>query len=266
MSSYATTLISKVESERKILNGSSAKQVRSTTQRARVRTIAEQYFNEVRPLILQNTMDGAPVQDVDTLMQTILELSQKHSSTTKYKTAFKDLKKQLQLLDKWLVISPSQQSAPGREQVDDRIVRTLQALLPGAALSYEQALVDLACNERLSWRGPATDLRESLRETLDHLAPDNDVMSAQGYKQQKDVHGPTMKQKVRFILRSRRASKGVSATAENAVVAVDEALGSFVRSVYTQSSISTHTPTTRDEALRVLGLVRVVLCELLEVK
>jgi hypothetical protein len=199
-------------------------------------------------------------------MQVVFELTQKHSSTTKYKSAFKDLKKHLQLLDKWLVCSPSQQSTPGREQVDGRIIQTLQTLLPSAALSYEQAFLDLARNDRLSWRGPATDLRESLRETLDHLAPDSDVTSAPGYKQEKDVHGPTMKQKVRFILRNRNASKGVAATTEDAVTAVEEALGSFVRSVYTRSSISTHTPATKDEALRVLGLVRVVLCELLEVR
>lgn len=266
MSSYVTVLISDVEAERKILNGTPAKQIHSVTQRIRVREIVERYFNEVRPVIIQNTMDGAPVQDVDKLMQTVLELSQKHSSTTKYKYAFQGLKKHLHLLDKWLVVSPSHQSTPGREQVDGRIVQTLQTLLPGAALSYEQALLDLAHNERLSWRGPATDLRESLRETLDYLAPDNDVTSAQGYKQQKDVHGPTMKQKVRFVLRNRNASKGVAATTEDAVAAVEDALGSFVRSVYTRSSISAHTPTTKDEALRVLGLVRVVLCELLEVR
>lgn len=266
MSSYVTASISEVEAERKSLNSNSGKQVQSVTERTRIREISERYFNEVRPLIVQNTMEGAPLQDADRLMQVILELTQKRSYTTKYRNAFKDLKKHLQLLDKWLVCSPSPQSTPGREQVDGRIVQTLQTLLPSAALSYEQALLDLACNDRLSWRGPATDLRESLRETLDHLAPDGDVTSASGYKQEKDVHGPTMKQKVRFILRNRNASKGLAATAEDAVTAVEAALSSFVRSVYTRSSISTHTPSTKDEALRVLGLVRVVLCELLEVR
>lgn len=266
MSSYVTSIASEVEAERRKLNGAAGKQIQSAVQRTRIREIAERYFNDVRPLIAQNTMGGAPLNDVDKLMQAVLELSQKNSSTTKYKSTFKDLKKHLQLLDQWLVCSPTRQSTPGREQTDERIVQTLQALLPSAALSYEQALVDLAQDERLSWRGPATDLRESLRETLDHLAPDSAVTSADGYKQQKDVRGPTMKQKVRFILKKRSVSQGVAATTEDAVDAVEVALGSFVRSVYTRSSISTHTPTTKEEVLSVLGLVRVVLCELLEVR
>jgi hypothetical protein len=146
------------------------------------------------------------------------------------------------------------------------MITTLKALLPSAALSYEQALLDLSQEQRLSWRGPAADLREALRETLDHLAPDEEVVSAPGYKQEPGTHGPTMKQKVRFILRSRGLSKAVSATTEDATSSIDEAIGSFVRSVYTRSSVSTHTPTEKSEVRRVLDLVRVVLSELLEIR
>jgi hypothetical protein len=147
-----------------------------------------------------------------------------------------------------------------------RIVTTLRALLPSAALSYEQALIDLDQPERLSWRGPATDLREALRETLDHLAPDTDVKGSAGYKQEADTRGPTMKQKVRYILKNRGVSKMLAAPAEDATVSIDEAIGNFVRSVYTRSSVSTHTPTDKNEVLRILDFVRVVLCELLEVR
>src|SRR5690606_26559968 len=132
------------------------------------------------------------------------------------------------------------------------------------AMSYEQALIDLRTEDRLSWRGPATDLREALREVLDKLAPDDEVKAAPGFKPEPDARGPTMKQKVRYVLRNRRVSKSISEPTENAATAVDEALGAFVRSVYTRSSVSTHTSTSRGEALRVLDLVRVVLCELLE--
>jgi hypothetical protein len=120
--------------------------------------------------------------------------------------------------------------------------------------------------ERLSWRGPAADLREALRETLDYLAPDSEVESSVGYKQEPNVQGPTMKQKVRFILKNRGLSKALSSPAESATASVDEALGTFVRSVYARSSVSTHTPTDRMEVQRVLDLVRVVLAELLEAR
>ena len=74
-----------------------------------------------------------------------------------------------------------------------------------------------------------------------------------------------MKQKVRFVLKNRGASKAVSGPAESAIDGVEESLGTFIRSVYTRSNVSTHTPTDKAEVLRVRDLVRVVLSELLEV-
>jgi hypothetical protein len=101
---------------------------------------------------------------------------------------------------------------------------------------------------------------------LDHLAPDTEVVEMPGYRQEPDAKGPTMKQKVRFVLRSRGTPKAAAATAETATDAVEAALGTFVRSVYTRSSVSTHTPTDRGEVARVADLVRVVLCEMLEIR
>src|SRR5205823_1474125 len=82
---------------------------------------------------------------------------------------------------------------------DKRIIETLSELLPTAALSYQQAIADLADDSRVSFRGPALELRETLRTTLDHLATDDAVTAEDNYVQEKDRHGPTMKQKVRFI-------------------------------------------------------------------
>jgi hypothetical protein len=75
-----------------------------------------------------------------------------------------------------------------------------------------------------------------------------------------------MKQKVRHILRKRGVGKTAMQSPEAAAQAVDEIIGTFVRGVYTRSSISTHTPTDRAEILRVRDWVRVALCELLEVR
>ena len=152
------------------------------------------------------------------------------------------------------------------EAVDKRILDTLIQLAPSAALSYEQALLDIGNDSRLSWRGPATDLREALRETLDQLAPDKQVAAQPGFRLEKDCSGPTMKQKVRFVLARRGRPKSAMEAPEQAAVAVEEAVGAFVRSVYTRSSVSTHTPTDKDEILRVRDWVRVALCELLEAR
>lgn len=266
MASHVTKLLVSLEVERKALNKAPGTQLQSNTARGRLRSLAESYFNDVRPSLIDNTAEGQHVEEVDSAMQELLTLCHRHGSIQKYKALLSKAKKHLVLLDSRLIASPPRQGVESRTEVDARIVTTLRALLPSAALSYEQALLDLSQEQRLSWRGPATDLREALRETLDRLAPDEEVIAAQGYKQEKDVSGPTMKQKVRFILKSRQVSRAIASTTEEATNSVDESIGAFVRSVYTRSSVSTHTPTNKDEVLRVRDLVRVVLAELLEVR
>jgi len=144
-------------------------------------------------------------------------------------------------------------------------LRTRPTFLPTAASAYHQAILDLNADQRLSWRGPATDLREALRETLDHLAPDKDIQAEPNFRLEPEAKGPTMKQKVRYILSKRGVGKSSSAPAEDAVSTVEALLGAFVRSVYTRSSVSTHTSTDKNEVLRIRGLVRVALGELLEI-
>ena len=61
---------------------------------------------------------------------------------------------------------------PAQTSVEVQIIETLQSLVPTAALSYQQAIRDLADSTRVSYRGPAAELREVLREVCDHLAPD----------------------------------------------------------------------------------------------
>src|SRR5205085_2867453 len=84
------------------------------------------------------------------------------------------------------------------------ILTTLERIgLQETARSYRQVLIDLSEARRLSYRGTATELREVVREVLDHLAPDDQVTSTAGYKQQPGTDGPTMTQKARFILKAR---------------------------------------------------------------
>jgi len=146
------------------------------------------------------------------------------------------------------------------------IYETLLKLVPTAALSYKQALLDLAEENRISFRGVATEFREALRETLDHLAPDKDVMVQQNFKLEKDKKTPTMKQKVRFILRMRELPDNAIKPPEDAVEIVEERIASFARSVYERSSISTHVATQKGEVLQVKKYVSTVLAELLGIQ
>ncbi len=147
--------------------------------------------------------------------------------------------------------------------MENIIYETLLQIIPTAALSYKQALVDLADKNRISYRGVANELRETLRETLDHLAPDKVVTSQPNFKFEKDRTKPTMKQKVRYILKARELSENYLKPPEEAVEIVEELIASFTRSVYERSSISTHVTTKRSEVLQIKKYVDAVLAELL---
>jgi len=260
-------LITSVEGVRKQVSKGQSVQVNSQKEKKQLQQLIDSYFREVRPSILSHEASPDFVKEIDTEMQDLLICSHKQTKRSLVKQRLADLKKKLiQLEAHSVALVATGSSTEATNLVDRRVIETLQHLVHSAALSYEQALIDLDGPDRKSWRGPATDLREALRETLDHLAPDKDIRSQPGFKLEPDAKGPTMKQKTRFILLKRGLSKTLSETPEKAVDSIEAAIGSFVRSVYKRSSISTHTPTVRDEVLRVRDWVRIVLCELLEIR
>jgi len=266
MGSLLPNFVLKLAQARKDLNKVPSLQLQSQKQRKYLRTLVEDYFNTIRPFFIGASQQDQNVVDVDAAMQKLLVLCHKRGTVKRYQTLLSNARKGLIAIDSHHVaLACLDENANHDNRVDLKIIETLNRLVPSAALSYQEALQDLQIDHRLSWRGPATDLREALRETLDHLAPDSDVTSMDGYKQSPDTNGPTMKQKVRFIMKSRGIPGSLSAPAETATKAVESAVGSFVRSVYTRSNVSTHTPTDRAEVIRIRDFVRVVLCELLEI-
>lgn len=228
--------------------------------------VVDNYFREVRDRLAVGGVDSDTLLSLDRDMHELLEMSRKNSAVQTYRSQIKKMRKHLLSAEKSALNLSGTHGVTQLEEVDRMIINTLTSLLPSAARSYEQAMRDLRSADRLSWRGPATDLRESLRETLDHLAPDKDVVEQPGFKLEKDTTAPTMKQKVRFIMRKRGTRRSAAESPEAAAQAVDEIVGTFVRSVYRRSSVSTHTPTDRNEVLRIRDWVRVALCELLAIR
>jgi Predicted pPIWI-associating nuclease len=137
---------------------------------------------------------------------------------------------------------------------DEQIIDKLNALVPSAALSYKQAILDLRDDSRVSFRGPALELREALREILDHLAPNAEV---------KDRTGPTTKQKVRFILKT-KGKRSSSDTPEQAVTAFEEAIAGLTRAVYELSSKATHVAGERQTVAQLRRYVVAILHDILE--
>jgi hypothetical protein len=253
------TFLDDLEGLRKALARVSSRQVGSPSIKALMHDVASRYFSSVQP-----TLHAVDASEVNKIFQSLHASSRVSPSTQKCRDLIKTARRLLVALEGQTLAAPrksSNQSSPA----DTLIISTLNELCPSASLAYQQALIDIAAGDRLSWRGPATDLREALRETLDILAPDSDVMAVQGFKLEADTKRPTMKQKVRFVLKNRGMPSGALEPPESAVAGVEDIVGGLTRSVYTRSSVSTHTATTRTEATRVLAWVRLVVCELLEI-
>jgi hypothetical protein len=174
-------------------------------------------------------------------------------------------KRQIMLIAQELLSAPSSVKAEviAHTEEDEQIISKLNALVPSAALSYKQAILDLKDDNRVSFRGPALNLREALREILDHLAPDSEVMVAPGYAQEKDRIGPTMKQKVRFIMK-KKGNRSSSDAPEQAVTAFEEAIAAFTRAVYERSSKATHVASERQTVVQLRRYVVAILHEITE--
>jgi hypothetical protein len=241
---------------------SKAKTANITAQplREETRGVAELYFGEVRPAI-ESAMDAAQLDEIDTSFQALLALSDRANKKTTYGKHLKRIHKLYPKISAGLALNKSGKPVPTNPD-EVKIAETLDGLVPTAARSFKQAIADLSDKDRLSFRGPALELREALRETLDHLAPDAEVMAVPGYKNEKDRDRPTMKQKVRFILKARGQK---SSSPEQAAVGIDEIISGFARSVYEMSSIGTHVSLERAKVQRIRRYVIVVLHDILEI-
>ena len=261
--SRVALVLAELEEARKAVRAVEGKQIFSKSVQDRLHALAGLYFANVGSQLSAPSKTQSATE-LEKIFSELHVLSRKHASKQKCLTLLKNAKGLLVTLEGAALAQAANRSAGARTATDDLIISTLIDVCQPAALAYRQALSDLASTDRDSWRGPATDLREALRETLDVLAPDNDVEGMPGYKPEQDAKRPTMKQKVRYILKSRGLVSGQIATPESALQGIEEMVGGLTRTVYTRSSVSTHTPTTRGEVLRVHSWVRLVLCELLE--
>lgn len=251
---------------KQLLDKSTARQVQSKSVKKEAKDLVENYFRSKRQQFILLGLDEQSLSGLDRSVQDLLKLTQKNSLRSKYNGTIKVIRKEINGVEVSALVKPTEVvSENGLDPKERLIANTLYKLVQSAGLSYEQACIDLRANNRKSYRGVATELRESLREILDYLAPDKKVMGQPNFKCESGQTKPTKKQKVRFILTSRGKSKSISETPEDAIQVVEESVGSLTRSVYKRSSVSTHKGTTREEVTQIKGYVDVVLCELLEI-
>jgi hypothetical protein len=259
------TLIGELQKVQGKINAATG-QIKSVPVRESVRRLAQTFFQQLRLDLIGAGLDEE-VQALTGLFETLIRLSEAATSKSKYVKVFKTIREISPNVVTRLEKDRGQSLRPELTITveDETIIKTLLDIVPAAALSYQQAIADLADDNRVSFRGPALEMREALRETLDYLAPDKDVEGVDGYRQEPERKGPTMKQKVRFIRTARGLSKSSGAVPEQTATTVDELVGSLTRSVYDMSSVATHVAKERKAVVRIKLYVVAVLHEMLEI-
>ena len=259
----ALHLQKKVEMILRTIRKIHAKHVNLEETRNQIKSLVQDYYREFRPLYVSAAQVETDLANVDLFMKELLRCTQHRTLVERYVRVLNGLSSALHELELKSVAMVSPDISEAR---DKKILDTLMKLNPSAAASYEQGLMDLKNRDRKSWRGTAVEFREALRELLDTMAPDNDVIAQHGFKLEHNATKPTMKQKAVFILKFRKLSSTQVKVFTDAIDVVDTQVGKFIRSVYKSSSEATHTQMSPDETLRIREYVALALVELLEIR
>jgi len=253
-------LVSKLE---KKVSASRSKSVGGHTIQPLGGAIARIYFDSIRPELELAQNRAGLIEEIDHVIQAILQLATGSREQHAYIGQINELRPYL--LEATFDLMKSRGARLVLSPLERSILATLTKLLPATAASYEQALRDIAHARRVSWRGTALELREALRDVMDHLAPDDKVMGSPGFQLEQNRTGPTQKQKVRYVLRARRTPTAARNVAEASLDTVDEAIAALARSTYESGSASTHAGASGKQIRNLKHYVDALLAELLEV-
>lgn len=264
-----TSLSHDIDYLMRTVKNNTAININSRKIRDSVKGIVQQYFRSTRLALIKTGFSESELTDVDSIFQELIRLSQGSNPKTSYVRLLKSfLKSQPEISVRWVRLLGQQETATGVNLApsQQKILIALESLVPTAALSYQQVHLDLEVQKKISYRGTASELREVVREIVDRLAPDTSVTATPGFKLEKDRLKPTMRQKVRFILKARGGGDTTIKVPQQALDRMEEAVSLLARSIYDRGSLSTHVSTTRKEVIKMLNYVDAVLIELLEVE
>jgi hypothetical protein len=260
-------LIADIEAFGGSLRRGSAVNVNDQSSKDRAIALAAHYFNDVRPLVVAVNGETEIQLGHDALWQQLVRLAHGNNARRTYLKIIGALRKQLREFNISALAKPVTQV--GQDETitgeENLILRTLESIVPSAAASYRQGLCDLSEGERVSYRGTASEFRESLRETLDHLAPDADVAAQDWYKPDEGQKKPTMKQKTRYVLTSRERNKTQRVSAEKMLGLIEELSGEVMRAVYDRASLASHVNQSRNEVIKIKRYVDTMFFDLLEI-
>jgi hypothetical protein len=238
--------------------------VNSSSLRSETKETVQHYFRTARPWIINA---GLPEQELDALdnaFQELNVLALGNNRKSSYLGILRGLRQRIAAFGMrrdMLFGKGKVRSGGSATTQQETIINTLAKMLPAAGESFKQVIADLNDSSRASFRGTAAELREVLREVVDHLAPDHAVMGAQGFQLERGRDGPTMRQKVRFVMKSRGRGSS-AATTEDALAGAD----ALVRSLYNRGSAAAHSAKEKAEVLKIRGYTEAILVDLLEIE
>ena len=246
------------------------KNINLKSSKTQIIDLAKEYFSNIRPKLIDSSFDSDKIIKHDEHWQQLVRLAHGNNSRASYQKLFQSIRKELGEFSIIAVSTGDNYLEPNGEKAsasdDERLIlQTLDHLVPSAAASYRQGLVDLSEEGRISYRGTAAEFRESLRETLDHLAPDKEVEAQENYKAEPNQTRPTMKQKARFILVSRGRNKTQRQAAEKMFGLIDELSGEVLRAIYNRASLATHVHQSKGEVQQIKRYVDTMLFDILEI-
>jgi hypothetical protein len=250
------------------LRRAKAVKVNNQSSKDRAIALATRYFNEVRPNLIDNIGQTDAILAHDAIWQQFVRLAHGNNARRTYLKTIGSLRKALAELNIATLSNHPARQARSSVQISPEetlILRTIEGLVPSAAASYRQGLADLYETDRISYRGTAAEFRESLREILDHLAPDDQVTAQPGFKFERDQAKPTMKQKVGYVLSLRERKKTQRDAAEKSVLLIEAISGDVLRAVYNRASLATHVRTSKVEVQKIKRYVDTIFFDLLEI-
>jgi hypothetical protein len=150
---------------------------------------------------------------------------------------------------------------------DSEVTARLRKLDPGLADSYEQAVRDLDDDGRITYKGPAAELREVLTGVLHKLAPTAEVQATPWYQQARRTGvrsepTPTRVERTKFIMRHKGKGSAAEDAAESSLALVEDRLGKVVDATYRMGAAATHEEAEREEVRQTLRYLNALLREL----
>jgi hypothetical protein len=128
--------------------------------------------------------------------------------------------------------------------------------------SMEQALRDMNDPSRLSFVGPAGEVREVMRATIQLMAPEDEVRKQPWFVgiRQGNKMNPSQAERTRYAIQQRRGSRE---QIEGVETLIDELVGRVSRQTYNVGSGKFHAGTEQEDVLKLTGWVWAVLDEVL---